>query len=122
GASGSCPRRRAAHRGARRPRRRLPAGRSAAEAPQPRGQPRVLLRHGALPRAAAGPAAPGHPATRRRRIRRAHPGSRHARARGGTPADEGTGVSARTRRVAVLVAVVLAGLAAWRLLLAPSGL
>ena len=31
-------------------------------------------------------------------------------------------MSARTRRVAVLVAVVLAGLAAWRFLLAPSGL
>ena len=31
-------------------------------------------------------------------------------------------MSARIRRVAVLVAVVLAGLAAWRFVLAPAGL
>ena len=58
GQAGAHARRRAAHRGPRGPRGRLPPGRSLADPPQPRRQPRVLLRHPALPRAGLRQATP----------------------------------------------------------------
>src|SRR5439155_1091893 len=119
------PRCRAADRGARRGRRRLPARRSAADAPEPRRQSRLLLRHGAVPRARARHAAPGHQAAGRRGIRQAHPGPAHARAGCRLDAREAALMSAQRRRLAIVAALAilgLAGVAVWRLVLAPPAL
>ena len=82
GQAGAGARRRAAHRGARRPRGDASPGRSGADPSQHRRQPGVLLRDGRLPGARAlEPTAARAQAAHARGLRQSPPGDDHARAR-----------------------------------------
>src|SRR6185503_5112840 len=119
GSPGADPRRRAAHRRARGPRGRSAGGRSAADASEPRRQPRLFLRHGAVPGAPARRAAPADRAAERRRVCAAHPGSAHARPGAVSAPGAATGMKARVRWLVIVALVVFGSLAAWRFVLAP---
>src|SRR5439155_4824614 len=98
---------------------------SAADAPEPRRQSRLLRRPGAGPRARARHAVPGHHAAGRRGVRQAHPGPAHARAGRRLDAREEALMSAQRRRLAIVAALAilgLAGFAVWRFVLAPPAL